>query len=71
LEIQTPVERIQSEFALPKGRCHPWHKVRLVTLEEIPERDLEIDKDGWVKFEISKKKILTVEFLPESSKSVR
>ncbi|HLO18280.1 MAG TPA: glycoside hydrolase family 38 C-terminal domain-containing protein [Anaerolineales bacterium] len=71
LEIQSPVERIQSEFALPKGRCHPWHRVRLVTLEEIPERDLEMDKDGWVKFEISKKKILTVEFLPESSKGVR
>ncbi|HLO30941.1 MAG TPA: glycoside hydrolase family 38 C-terminal domain-containing protein [Anaerolineales bacterium] len=65
LKIQSPVERVESEFALPPGKGQPWQKVRLVTLEEIPERDLTMDQDGWVKFEIGKKKILTLEFLKD------
>lgn len=68
LKVQSPVERVQSEFALPTGKGKKWQKVRLVTLEETPERDLAMDKDGWVNFEIGRKQILTLEFLPTSSK---
>ncbi|MGE5775855.1 MAG: glycoside hydrolase family 38 C-terminal domain-containing protein, partial [Chloroflexota bacterium] len=64
LKVQSPVERVQSEFALPAEKGQPWQKVRLVTLEELPERDLTMDKDGWVNFEIGRKQILTLEFLP-------
>jgi len=35
--------------------------------EEIPERDLLTDKDSWVKSEIGKKKILTLEFLNDAN----
>jgi len=62
--IQSPVERARAEFALPKDKGDKWSKVRTVTLEEIPENDLVADADGWVCFETTKKKILTIEFLP-------
>ena len=58
------MERVQAEFALPTEKVKRWKSVRQVTLEEIPERDLDIDADGWTKFEITPKKILTLEFLP-------
>jgi hypothetical protein len=61
---QSPIERLQAEFALPSGHGRKWRKVRLVTLEELPDRDLNLDKDGWVSFNITKKKILSFEFLP-------
>jgi mannosylglycerate hydrolase len=64
MEFQSPVERVESEFTLPTGQGKPWQRVRLVTLEEIPERNLTTNEDGWVAFEIGKKKILTLEFLP-------
>jgi alpha-mannosidase len=67
LKAQSPVERVQAEFALPADKGQPWQTVRLVTLEEIPERDLAMDKDGWVKFEIGRKQILTLEFLTGDS----
>ena len=60
----SPVERVKKEFALPDGKTRKWSRVRVVTLEEIPEKDLTIDSQGWVDFEIGKKKILTIEFLP-------
>ncbi len=60
---QSPVERGQAEFELPKGDGKGWSKVRLVNLEELPERELSINSDGWVDFEITKKKILTFEFI--------
>ncbi len=63
-ERQSPVERLESAFALPQGQGHRWSAVRLVTLEELPERDLEMDAEGWVPFEITPKKILTFEFVP-------
>ncbi|MBN2118558.1 MAG: hypothetical protein JW730_18435 [Anaerolineales bacterium] len=66
LLVQSPVERVQSEFALPTGKGKPWEQVRQVTLEEIPEKDLAMDRDGWVQFEIGSKQILTLEFLPGS-----
>ena len=62
LKLQSPVERITSEFTLPAGKGKPWEKIRLVRLEEIPEKDLILDEDGWVKFDIGKKKIMTFEF---------
>ncbi|MCP4611239.1 MAG: hypothetical protein GY845_21220 [Planctomycetes bacterium] len=64
LTTQSPVERVQNDFALPKDRGSKWDNVRVVTLEEIPEQDLTMDADGWVNFEIEGKKILTIEFLP-------
>jgi len=60
----SPVERVTAEFDLPKGKDKKWSRIRTVTLEEVPERDLVIDADGWVSFDIGKKKILTIEFLP-------
>jgi alpha-mannosidase len=60
----SPVERVSADFALPKCGDKKWSRVRTVTLEEIPEHDLAMDADGWVCFEIGKKKILTIEFLP-------
>ncbi len=64
MKIQSPVERLKAEYALPKGKGRKWKKVRLVTLEEVPEKNLKPNADGWVSFEITKKKIMTVEFLP-------
>ncbi|MCP4641063.1 MAG: hypothetical protein GY851_11545 [bacterium] len=61
---QSPVERIQAEFALPREAGSPWSQVRLVTLEEEPEQNLSADQDGWVEFSIASKRILTFEFLP-------
>lgn len=60
---QSPVERQQAGFTLPKGEGRPWKKVRIITLEELPERDLTLDRGGWVAFTIAPKKILTLEFL--------
>lgn len=64
LTCRSPVESIKAEFVLPADKGKKWGKVRTVTLEEIPERDLTMDANGWVKFDIGKKKILTIEFLP-------
>jgi hypothetical protein len=64
LETLSPVERLEVEFALPVGKSTKWSRVRQVTMEETPERDLTIDADGWVNIEMGKKKILTIEFLP-------
>ena len=61
---QSPVQRQQAEFALPKANGRAWKKVRLVTLEELPEQDLTMNREGWAEFTIGPKKILTVEFLP-------
>ncbi len=60
---KSPVERIQSDLALPKGKGKRWAKVRKVTLEEKPEQGLRMDKEGWVSFSIEKKQILTIEFV--------
>lgn len=62
-KLQSPVERLMSEFELPNDKGHSWKKVQEVTLEELPVKDLVIDDNGWVNFEITKKKILTIEFL--------
>jgi mannosylglycerate hydrolase len=64
LNIQSPLERQNAEYALPGSKGRKWNKVRLVTLEELPEKDLKIDAKGWSEFEITKKKIVTIKFLP-------
>jgi len=61
---QSPVEREQAEFALPQSQDKQWSKVQLTDLEELGKQDLEMDSDGWVKFEITAKKIMTLKFLP-------
>lgn len=61
---QSPVERVRAEFDLPGEERYPWGKIRTVTLEEIPEKDLSMDENGWAPFIITGKKILTIEFLP-------
>jgi mannosylglycerate hydrolase len=61
---QSPVERLEAEFELPKDRGSEWSSVRVVNLEELPQSDLTVDTQGWVDFEITKKKILTIEFIP-------
>ncbi len=61
--ISSPVDRIQAAFALPQDKGSRWSKVRSMTLEEIAEKDLSINKDGWVSYEITPKKIFTIEFL--------
>ncbi len=60
----SPVERIMADFALPAAKSKKWSSIRSVTLEELPEKDLKMDADGWVNVEMGKKKILTIEFLP-------
>jgi hypothetical protein len=61
--VFSPIERVCEEFALPQTKGRKWSHIRVVTLEEIPEHDLAMGSDGWVAFEIEKKKILTIEFL--------
>jgi alpha-mannosidase len=60
---QSPIERVQQEFALPQGRGSKWRTVRTTTLEEIPQKNLEVDENGWASFSIGKKQILTIEFV--------
>jgi len=59
----SPVQKVQNEFKLPAPSKDSWSKVRMVALEEIPIEALKMDNLGWVEFEISHKKILTLEFL--------
>jgi hypothetical protein len=62
-KVQSPVERVQAEFKLP-GKGKAFAKVRTTDLEELAKKDLSMDKDGWVNIEVTKKKIMTIEFLP-------
>lgn len=61
----SPVERLQMEMALCGTGDQPWKTVRRVTLEELPEKELTLDSDGWCDIEMPAKKILTLEFLAE------
>jgi hypothetical protein len=60
---QSPLERQKAEFELPAYSGKPWSTVRLVSLEEKEISPLEIKKDGFADFEITRKQILTIEFL--------
>ena len=61
-KTQSPLERQKAEFELPKYGKKNWSKVKVVTLEELDEKDLALNADGSVDFEITGKKILTIKF---------
>jgi len=60
----SPVERQAANFALPADTGAKWSNVRLVDLEELETEELALDADGAVCLDITKKKIVTLEFLP-------
>jgi len=60
----SPVERQAANFALPAGSEKKWRKARLVDLEELETEVLELDANGAISLDITKKKIVTIEFLP-------
>ncbi len=62
-KAQSPVERQQAEFELPAYSGKQWKEVKLVTLEELDEAPLTVGADGFVEFEITGKKILTIKFI--------
>lgn len=62
--VPSPVELLQSSCRLPGTSDKPWQTARLVSMEEAPQRDIDLDAEGWARFEITRKKILTIEFLP-------
>ncbi|MBQ4104608.1 MAG: hypothetical protein IJC90_09135, partial [Clostridia bacterium] len=62
-EVQSPVERQKAEFELPQYSGKNWSQVKLVTLEELDEKELTMSNDGFVDFEITGKKILTLKFI--------
>ena len=64
--VRSPVERIQNHMALTAEAGAHWAGAQEVSLEEIPERDLKIDGDGWVKLGIAGKRIATVRFRPRA-----
>ncbi len=59
---QSPLERQQAEFELPAYSDKRWSSAKLVTLEEKDEKGLALNADGFVDFEITGKKILTIKF---------
>jgi len=61
-KTQSPLERQAAEFELPAYTGKPWNSAGLVTLEEKEVAPLQIKQDGFVDFEITGKKILTIEF---------
>ncbi len=60
---KSPVDRIGSNMALPGTSSEYWTRARMVSLEEIPQKELPVDSDGWCSVELVPKKIFTVEFL--------
>ena len=61
-KAQSPVERQKAEFELPAYSGKAWKEVKLVTLEEKDIAPLTVNEDGFVDFEITGKKILTIKF---------
>ena len=62
-KTQSPVERQKAEFELPGYSGKKWAKAELVSLEEKDISQLTIGTDGFVDFEITGKKILTIKFI--------
>jgi len=60
--VQSPVERQRDDYALPRGRGRKWRTIRTASLEELPERTLQANEEGWVSCPMGKKQILTLEF---------
>ena len=61
-DVPSPVERLKTDMALPGKSSKNWPSVKVVTMEELPQDDLKLDRDGWVKLSVDSKKILTLEF---------
>jgi len=61
-KLRSPVERLQKDMAVCGTAKQQWDTVRIVNLEELPEKELGMDGDGWCNIEMSAKKILTLEF---------
>ena len=59
---QSPIDRQRNEYALPRARGRKWRTIRTVSLEELPQKDLRANEEGWVSCPIGKKQILTLEF---------
>lgn len=59
----SPVELAKKNMTLNGTSDKKWSKARQVTLEELPLKDLAINSDGWVAVNITKKKIVTIEFV--------
>jgi len=60
----SPVERQARNFALPADTGKTWSKAQLVNLEEEEIEALTLDADGAVSLDITKKKIVTIKYLP-------
>ena len=43
----------------------PWQAAEIVNLEELPEKELALDSDGWCNVDLTPKKILTLKFLAD------
>lgn len=61
-KTQSPLERQQAEFELPKYSGKKWSEAKIVSLEEKAVSTLVVDKDDFAEFEITGKKILTIKF---------
>jgi mannosylglycerate hydrolase len=59
----SPVARLQNEMALPQTSKRRWETVRIVNLEEIPQKELALNNEGWCTIEMPPKRIVTVEFV--------
>ena len=59
---QSPLERQKAQFELPAYSGKRWTRVKLVSLEEKDVAPLAMNDDGFVPFEITGKKILTIKF---------
>jgi hypothetical protein len=64
-QLRSPVERLQKDMAVSGTGKQQWGTVRIVNLEELAEKELATDGDGWCNIEMPAKKILTLEFLAD------
>jgi alpha-mannosidase len=60
---QSPIERQKAEFALPSYGEKKWSEAKIVSLEEKDVAPLAVKDDGFVDFEITGKKILTIKLV--------
>ena len=60
----SPIERIQASYRAATFKSAPWSGARLVTLEELPEQDLDLQPDGFIEVTLNPRQLKTVEFLP-------
>jgi alpha-mannosidase len=63
-DTSSPVELLKKNMTLAGTSSKEWSKVQEVTLEELPQKVLDLKNDGWVEIELTPMKITTIEFLP-------